>query len=67
MSTLDITTAIQSNEIKNGASLLSVTKTGIEVVFDNSKDTEQGLSALDNFTNNRFDDTGYYTSTGTPS
>jgi hypothetical protein len=67
MSTLDITQAIQSNEIKNGASLLLVTKTGLEVVFDNSKDTEQGLSSLDSFTNNRFDDTSYYVPRGTPS
>ena len=67
MSTLDITTVIQSNEIKNGASLLSVTKTGLETTFDNSKDTEQGLSVLDNFTNNRFDDTSYYVPRGTPS
>ena len=67
MSTLDITTVIQSNEIKNGASLLSVTKTGLETTFDNSKDTEQGLSVLDNFTNNRFDDMSYYVPRGTPS
>jgi hypothetical protein len=67
MSTLNITTAIQSNEIKNGASLLSVTKTGLETTFDNSKDIEQGLSSLDNFTNNRFDDTSYYVPRGTPS
>ena len=67
MSTLDITTVIQSNEIKNGASLLSVTKTGLETTFDNSKDTEQGLSSLDNFTNNRFDDTSYYVPRGIPS
>lgn len=58
--TIDITKSINSNEIKNGASLLSVTKTGLEITFDNSKDTEQGLSALDNFTNNRFDDISYY-------
>ena len=67
MSTPDITKAISSNDIKNGASLLSVTKTGLETTFDNSKDTEQGLSVLDNFTNNRFDDTEYYIPRGTPS
>ena len=67
MSTLDITQAIQSNQIKNGASLLSVTKTGSEVVFDNSKDTEQGLEIFNSLTNNRFDDTTYYVPRGTPS
>lgn len=67
MSILDITQAIQSNQIKNGASLLYVTKTGSEVVFDNSKDTEQGLEIFDNLTNNRFDDTTYYVPRGTPS
>jgi hypothetical protein len=67
MSTPDITKAISANDIKNGASLLLVTKTGLETTFDNSKDTEQGLSSLDSFTNNRFDDTSYYTPRGTPS
>lgn len=65
--TIDITKSITINEIKNGASLLSITKTGLETTFDNSKDTEQGLSSLDNFTNNRFDDTSYYAPRGTPS
>jgi hypothetical protein len=67
MTTLNITTITSYNPIKNGASLLSVTKTGLETTFDNSKDTEQGLSSLDSFTNNRFNDTNYYIPRGTPS
>jgi hypothetical protein len=59
--------AISANPIKNGASLLSVTKTGLEVVFDDSKDVEQGLDVLDGLTNNRFNDTLYYLPRGTPS
>jgi hypothetical protein len=60
MPTPDITKAIASNDIKNGASLLLVNKTGIETIFDNSKDIEQGLEALANETTNRFDDREYY-------
>ena len=60
MSTPDITKAISSNDIKNGASLLLLNKAGIEVLFDSSRDTEQGLEALANETNNRFNDRDYY-------
>lgn len=60
MSTPDITKAISSNDIKNGASLLLVNKTGIEVLFDGSRDTEQGLEALAPETTDRFDDREYY-------
>ena len=60
MSTPDITKAISSNDIKNGASLLLVNKTGIETLFDNSRDTEQGLDPLGPETTDRFDDVGYY-------
>jgi hypothetical protein len=64
MSTPDITKAISSNNIKNGASLLLVNKTGSEVLFDNSKDNEQGLEALSSETTDRFDDTSYYSPAG---
>lgn len=67
MSTPDLTKAISDNDIKNGSSLLLVTETGKEVLFDNSKDVEQGLDALQNSTTNRFDDTTYYLPRGTPS
>lgn len=60
MSTPDITKVIDSNQIKNGASLLLLNKTGIETLFDSSRDTEQGLEALANETTNRFDDISYY-------
>jgi hypothetical protein len=60
MSTPDITKAISSNDIKNGASLLLINKTGIETLFDNSRDTEQGLGPLGPETTDRFDDVGYY-------
>jgi hypothetical protein len=67
MSIIDLTKAISSNEIKNGASLLSITKTGIETTFDNSKDIENGLEVFEPLTNNRFNDTEYYIPRGTPS
>lgn len=67
MSASDITTSVSANNIKNGASLLLVNKTGTLITFDNSKDVEQGLSVFDNLTNNRFDDTTYYIPRGTPS
>ena len=60
MSTPDITKAIPSNDIKNGASLLLVNKTGTEVLFDSSRDTEQGPEALAPATTDRFDDREYY-------
>ena len=60
MSTPDITKAISSNDIKNGASLLLVNKTGIEVLFDSSRDTEQGLEVMAPETTDRFDDREYY-------
>jgi hypothetical protein len=60
MSTPDITKAIPSNDIKNGASLLLVNKDGTEVLFDSSRDTEQGLEALSPETKDRFDDREYY-------
>jgi len=60
MSTPDITKAISSNDIKNGASLLLVNKTGIEVLFDSSRDTEQGLETLAPETTDRFNDRTYY-------
>lgn len=60
MSTPDITKAISSNDIKNGASLLLVNKTGIEVLFDNSRDVEQGLETLAPETTDRFNDRTYY-------
>ena len=60
MSTPDITKAISSNDIKNGASLLLVNKTGTEVLFDSSRDTEQGPEALAPATTDRFDDREYY-------
>lgn len=67
MSTLDITIAISGNNIKNGASLLNVTKGGSIVSFDNSKDTENNLSVFNNLTNNRFDDIQYYVPHTSPS
>jgi|APCry1669189034_1035192.scaffolds.fasta_scaffold48040_2 hypothetical protein len=60
MNFIDLAYAIQSNPIKNGASLLSITKTGIIVLFDNSQDFEQGLGVLDPLITNRFDDILYY-------
>lgn len=63
----DITYAIQLNAIKNGASVLSVSKSGAIVVFDNSRDLETSLSALGFFTTNRFDDISYYVPRNTPS
>lgn len=67
MATPDLSKIIMSNEIKNGASILSVTKTGIETTFDNSRDTENGLDAFENLINDRFDETMYYLPWGTPS
>ena len=64
MSTPDITKAISSNDIKNGASLLLLNKAGIKVVFDSSRDTEQGLDPLGTKTTDRFDDTEYYSPPG---
>ena len=56
----DMTKAISANAIKNGGSLLLVSKTGLEILFDNSKDTEQGLDVFTDLTENRFDDVSYY-------
>ena len=67
MSTPDITKAIPSNDIKNGASLLLVNKTGIEVLFDSSRDTEQGLEVLAPETTDRFNDRTYYFPSSTSS
>ena len=67
MSTPDITKAISSNDIKNGASLLLVNKTGIEVLFDSSRDTEQGLEVLAPETTDRFNDRTYYFPSSTSS
>ena len=67
MSVSDITKAVLSNEIKNGASLLLLNKPGIEVLFDNSRDTEQGLDVFIDLTENRFDDVAYYIPITTPS
>lgn len=67
MSTPDITKAISSNDIKNGASLLLVNKTGTEVLFDSSRDTEQGLEVLAPETTDRFNDRTYYFPSSTSS
>lgn len=58
--TQDITKAISSNDIKNGASVLLVNKNGSEILFDNSKDLEPGLGPLSSDTSGRFDDPLYY-------
>jgi hypothetical protein len=67
MSTPDITKAISSNNVKNGASLLLVNKNGIETLFDNSKDVEQGLEVLAPGTTDRFNDRTYYFPSSTSS
>lgn len=60
MSVSDITKSINDNSIKNGASLIMISKTGFSILFDNSKDTEQGINIFTNLTENRFDDVTYY-------
>jgi hypothetical protein len=67
MSTPDITKAISANDIKNGASVLLVNKTGTEVLFDSSRDTEQGLEVLAAETTDRFNDRTYYFPSSTSS
>lgn len=67
MATPDLTKALPSEAIKNGASVLNTTVAGQTVKFDNSKDTENGLEVFANLINNRFDETLYYLPWGTPS
>lgn len=67
MATPDLTKALASEAIKNGASVLNTTVSGQTVKFDNSKDTENGLEIFADLINNRFDETLYYLPWGTPS
>jgi hypothetical protein len=67
MATPDLTKSLPSQNIKNGASVLNVTKAGQSITFDNSQDIENGLEVFANLINNRFDETLYYAPWGTPS
>jgi hypothetical protein len=67
MATPDLIKALPSQNIKNGASVLNVTKAGQALTFDNSRDTENGLDVFVSLINNRFDETLYYAPWGTPS
>ena len=67
MATPDLNKIVEGADIKNGASVLYVSLGGEKALFDNSKDTENGLEPFANLLNGRFDDINYYLPLGTTS